>query len=59
MNPLHRDAIDRRLALPLHEGPDKTATLAEAVRRHVHAGDRVYLGSAHGRPTLAVAGLGA
>jgi len=54
MIPLYHDAIDRRLALPLHEGPNKTATLAEAVRRHVHAGDTVYLGSAHGRPNPAV-----
>lgn len=23
MNPLHHDAIERRLALPLHEGPDR------------------------------------
>jgi acyl CoA:acetate/3-ketoacid CoA transferase alpha subunit len=36
--------------VPLHEGPDKTATLADAISRHVHAGDTVYLGSAHGRP---------
>jgi len=50
MNPLYHDAIERRLAVPLHEGPDKTATLADAIRRHVHAGDTVYLGSAHGRP---------
>ncbi len=38
MNPLYHDAIERRLAVPLHEGPDKTTTLAEAIRRHVHAG---------------------
>src|SRR5258705_12942465 len=50
MNPLYHDAIERRLAVPLHEGPDKTATLADAISRHVHAGDTVYLGSAHGRP---------
>lgn len=50
MNPLYHDAIERRLAVPLQEGPDKVTTLAEAVRRHVHAGDTVYLGSAHGRP---------
>ena len=43
MNPLYHDAIERRLAVPLQEGPDKVATLAEAVRRHVQA-DTVYLG---------------
>jgi hypothetical protein len=49
MNPLYHDAIERRLAVPLHKGPDKTTTLGEAIRRHVHSGDPVYLGSAHGR----------
>src|SRR6266487_3831916 len=50
MDAAYHDVIRRRLELPLHEGPDKTTTLAEAVRRHVRAGDTVYLGSAHGRP---------
>jgi len=50
MNPLYQDAIERRLTVPLHEGRHKTTTLAEAIRRHFHVGDTVYLGSAHGRP---------
>jgi hypothetical protein len=50
MNPLYHDAIRRRLAVPLHEGPDKVTTLAAAVRGHVQAGHTLYLGSAHGRP---------
>lgn len=54
MDPTYQDIIRRRLALPLHEGPDKTATLAEAVRRHVEAGDTLYVSAAHGRANAAV-----
>ncbi|MEX2224756.1 MAG: hypothetical protein WEG40_23485 [Candidatus Rokuibacteriota bacterium] len=50
LDPAYHDAIERRLAVPLHEGPDKVTSLADAVRHHVHAGDTVYVGSAHGRP---------
>ena len=54
LDPSYRSAIQQRLALPLHEGPDKTTTLAEALRRHVPAGATIYLGAAHGRPNPAV-----
>ncbi|MGH7385215.1 MAG: CoA transferase subunit A, partial [Candidatus Rokuibacteriota bacterium] len=54
MNPLYHDAIQRRLAVPLDEGPDKVTTLADAVRQHVRAGDTIYLGAAHGRPNPSV-----
>jgi hypothetical protein len=57
MNPLYHDAIERRLTVPPHEGPDKTTTLAEAIRRHVHAGDTVYLGPPHGQPNPLVRDL--
>ena len=50
----YQDAIRRRLDIPLDEGPDKTTTLEEAIRRHVPAGATVYLGAAHGRPNPAV-----
>jgi len=54
VDPAYHEAIRRRLALPLHEGPDRTATLADAVRRHVEAGDTLYVAAAHGRPNAAV-----
>ena len=54
MDPSYQEIIRRRLELPLHEGPDKRATLADALRRHVQAGDTLYLGAAHGRPNAAV-----
>jgi acyl CoA:acetate/3-ketoacid CoA transferase alpha subunit/acyl CoA:acetate/3-ketoacid CoA transferase beta subunit len=50
----YQDVIRRRLTVPLDEGPDKTTTLEEAIRRHVPAGATVYLGAAHGRPNPAV-----
>jgi len=50
----YQDVIRRRLIVPPHEGPDRTTTLEEAVRRHVPAGATVYLGAAHGRPNPAV-----
>lgn len=34
MNPLHRAAIERGLALLLHDGPDQTAPLAQAIGRY-------------------------
>ena len=54
LDPFYQATIQQRLALPLHEGSDKTTTLAEALRRHVPAGATVYLGAAHGRPNPAV-----
>ncbi len=54
MDPIYHDVIRRRLELPLHEGPDKITTLAEAVRRHVRAGDTLYAGAAHGRANVLV-----
>ncbi|HEV8532813.1 MAG TPA: CoA-transferase [Methylomirabilota bacterium] len=54
MEAAYHDVIRRRLDVPLEEGPDKTTTLAEAVRRHVRAGDTVYVGAAHGRANVLV-----
>jgi acyl CoA:acetate/3-ketoacid CoA transferase alpha subunit len=54
VDPTYHEVITRRLELPLHEGPDKTATLEEAVRRHVEPGDTLYVAAAHGRPNAAV-----
>ena len=54
MDPIYHDVIRRRLELPLYEGPDKITTLAEAVRRHVRAGDTLYAGAAHGRANVLV-----
>jgi acyl CoA:acetate/3-ketoacid CoA transferase alpha subunit len=50
VRPEYAELIARRLAIPPVEGPDKTATLAEAVRRHVRPGQTIWLGAAHGRP---------
>ncbi len=49
MDPIYHDVIRRRLEVPLDEGPDKVATLEQAVRRHVKPGATLYLGTAHGR----------
>src|SRR3990172_8734886 len=49
MDASYHDLIRRRLGLPYEEGPDKTCSLEEAVRRHVEAGDTLHLGAAHGR----------
>jgi acyl CoA:acetate/3-ketoacid CoA transferase alpha subunit/acyl CoA:acetate/3-ketoacid CoA transferase beta subunit len=54
VDPAYHEVIKRRLELPLHEGPDRTATLADAVSRHVEAGDTLYIAAAHGRPNAAV-----
>ena len=54
MDPTYQEIIRRRLELPLHEGPDKTLTLEEAVRRHVEPGDTLYFGAAHGRSNAAM-----
>ena len=54
MDPAYHELIARRLELPLHEGPDKRASLAEAIRRYVEAGDTLYIAAAHGRPNAAV-----
>jgi len=50
VRPEYAELIARRLAIPPVEGPDKTATLEEAVRRHVRPGQTLWLGAAHGRP---------
>ncbi len=47
--PEFQEVIRRRLSLPVHEGPDKVTTLAEAVRRLVKPGATLYLGTAHAR----------
>ncbi len=49
VDPLYQDAVKQRVAVLPHEGPDKTTTLEDAVRRHVSAGATVYVGAAHGR----------
>lgn len=49
LDPSYQDVIQRLLAVPLDEGPDKVTTLEEAVRRHVRPGATLYVGSAHGR----------
>lgn len=54
MDSAYQEIIRRRLELPLHEGPDKSATLDEAVRRHVEPGDTLYFGAAHGRSNAAM-----
>ena len=54
MDPAYGEIIRRRLDLPLHEGPDKRATLEDAVRRNIEAGDTLYFAAAHGRPNAAV-----
>jgi acyl CoA:acetate/3-ketoacid CoA transferase alpha subunit len=50
MRPEYLDLIERRLAIPPSEGPDKVTTLAEAVRRFTAPGMTIHLGAAHGRP---------
>ena len=40
------EVIQRRLAIPLTEGPDKVASLEEALRRLVKPGMLLYLGTA-------------
>ncbi len=46
--------IRQRLEIPPVEGPDKTATLEEAVRRLTAPGQTLYVGAAHGRPNALV-----
>jgi acyl CoA:acetate/3-ketoacid CoA transferase alpha subunit len=50
----YSELIARRLAVPLVEGPDKTATLEDALRRAVAPGQTIYVGAAHGRPSALV-----
>lgn len=50
MRPEYRELIERRLAIPPSEGPDKVTTLQAAVSRLVSPGQTIYLGAAHGRP---------
>jgi acyl CoA:acetate/3-ketoacid CoA transferase alpha subunit/acyl CoA:acetate/3-ketoacid CoA transferase beta subunit len=54
MDAAYHDVIRRRLELPLQEGPDKVSSLADAVHRHVKAGDTLYVGAAHGRANVLV-----
>jgi acyl CoA:acetate/3-ketoacid CoA transferase alpha subunit len=54
VRPEYAELIQRRLAIPPSEGPDKVVTLAEAVRRLVAPGQLLYLGAAHGRPSALV-----
>ncbi len=50
----YRELIERRLAVPASEGPDKVTTLETAVRRLLRPRQTIYLGSAHGRPNALV-----
>src|SRR3989442_14843392 len=54
MHPDYADVIRRRLAIPPVDGPDKLATLDEAVRRLTAPGQTIYLGAAPGRPNAMV-----
>ncbi len=54
MRPEYTELIQRRLAVPLTEGPDKVATLEAAVRRLIEPGQLIYAASAHGRPNALV-----
>ena len=54
MRPEYAELIRRRLDVPPVEGPDKTATLAEAVRGLVEPGQTIWVGAAHGRPNALV-----
>ena len=54
MRPEYVELIRRRLDVPPVEGPDKTATLAEAVRGLVEPGQTIWVGAAHGRPNALV-----
>lgn len=54
MRPEYADLIRRRLTVPLTEGPDKVATLEDAVRRLIEPGQTLYAGAAHGRPNALV-----
>ena len=49
MDAHYQELIARRLEIAPHEGRTRLTTLAEAVSRHVRAGDTLYLGAAHGR----------
>jgi acyl CoA:acetate/3-ketoacid CoA transferase alpha subunit/acyl CoA:acetate/3-ketoacid CoA transferase beta subunit len=48
------EVIQRRLTIPLNEGPDKVASLEEALRRLVKPGTLLYLGTAHARANALV-----
>jgi len=50
----YADVIRRHLAIPPVDGPDKVATLDEAVRRLTAPRQTIYLGAAHGRPNALV-----
>jgi acyl CoA:acetate/3-ketoacid CoA transferase alpha subunit/acyl CoA:acetate/3-ketoacid CoA transferase beta subunit len=54
MRPEYAELIQRRLAVPPTEGPDKVATLDTAVRRLIEPGQTIYAGAAHGRPNALV-----
>ncbi|MBI4242377.1 MAG: hypothetical protein HY613_11745, partial [Candidatus Rokubacteria bacterium] len=54
MDQTYQDVIRRRLEIPLNEGPDKVASLEEAVRRLVTPGMLLYIGTAHARASALV-----
>ena len=54
MRPEYAELLRSRLAIPPTEGPDKTATLEDAVRRLVEPGQTLWVGAAHGRPAALV-----
>src|SRR3989442_14677254 len=54
MRPEYAELIQRRLAVPLVEGPDRVTTLDAAVRRLVEPGQTIYAGAAHRRPNALV-----
>jgi acyl CoA:acetate/3-ketoacid CoA transferase alpha subunit/acyl CoA:acetate/3-ketoacid CoA transferase beta subunit len=54
VHPVYHDVIRRRLEVPLNEGPDKAASLEEAVRRLLKPGMLLYLGTAHARANALV-----
>jgi hypothetical protein len=58
MRPEYLGLIERRLTLPLSEGPDKVTALEAAVSRLVGPGQTIYFGAAHGRPSALVRELG-
>jgi acyl CoA:acetate/3-ketoacid CoA transferase alpha subunit len=54
VRPDYAGLIQRRLAIPPVEGPDRTAPLEEAVRRLTAPGQTIYVGATHGRPAALV-----
>ena len=54
MRPEYAELIQRRLAVPLSEGPDKVTSLEDAIRRLIAPRQTLYLGTAHSRPNALV-----